>query len=124
MKRLLLMTLVVCLPLALMAQDDDLYFTPKKKNQTTTTTSSYQGSYNSRTSSWNNPSVEVYNTNARSDDEYNRRFSNYGGAYQTGEVTTRILFLLPSKLWKEKTPRSVMKTTTIAVAYSVSVVPV
>lgn len=61
--------------------DDDLYFTPSKKqsaNMSATIESVRTQGMSSR------PTLEVYSNNNRSEDEYNRRYSNYAGSWQTG----------------------------------------
>jgi hypothetical protein len=75
MKRLLLMMIVLTAPIVMMAQDDDLYFTPSKKASKTTTSST---------------DIEVYNTNARNEDEYNRRgiTNGYAGSYSSDDYQT------------------------------------
>lgn len=65
------------------AQDDDLYFTPKKKAQKAAQVApAVVRPYNVTVVNAASPSVEVYNSNSRDDDEYNRR-SNYAGTWQT-----------------------------------------
>ena len=80
MKRLLLMTLILSAPIIMMAQDDDLYFTPSKKAAKTSAVRSSVRSNN----------IEVYNTNARDEDEYNRRnmSAGYAGSYTTDGYQT------------------------------------
>jgi hypothetical protein len=77
MKRLLFLTLSL-MPLLSMAQDDDLYFTPTKKRAKNVNTSAQV--YNVTDDS--DRKYSVYSNNTRSDDEYNRRYSNTDGAYQ------------------------------------------
>lgn len=68
-KFFLTVALVLSAALAVQAQDDDdLYFTPTKKSQKTSAVQT----------------VKVYSDNGRDDDEYNRRYSAYAGAWQTG----------------------------------------
>lgn len=69
-KFFLTIALVLSATLAVQAQDDDdLYFTPTKKSQKTSAARVTQ---------------KVYSDNGRDDDEYNRRYTGYAGAWQTG----------------------------------------
>lgn len=80
MKRLLLMALVLSAPLFMMAQDDDLYFSPSRKAAKTS----------AGASSVRSNDIEVYNTNARDEDEYNRRnmSAGYAGSYSSDSYQT------------------------------------
>ncbi len=69
-KFFLTIALVLSATLAVQAQDDDdLYFTPTKKSQKTSAARVTQ---------------KVYSDNDRDDDEYNRRYTGYADAWQTG----------------------------------------
>ena len=63
--------------------DDDLYFTPSKK-QSRNMSATVENVTATQMGTSSRPTLEVYNNNSRSDDEYNRRFSNYAGSWQTG----------------------------------------
>lgn len=98
MKKLLLLLMLTtqCLYNIAKAQDDDMYFTSSKSKTTNNTSSSAYNSSNSNSkasytltpvaiSTPNNttvrvsstsPSVVSYTTNARNEDEYNRRYTN------------------------------------------------
>ena len=70
--------------LTVSAQDDDLYFTParKKAKQTDVPAAVTPAPRNVTVVNAARPQLEVYNTNSRNDDEYNRR-GNYSGTWQT-----------------------------------------
>lgn len=88
MKPLVLLTLMLLPSVTMVAQDDDdMYFVPRNKdtktNQSTSTSVRNTGTYTSRYTGVGSSDIEVYNTNSRSADEYNRRYSNYSGSYGT-----------------------------------------
>jgi len=84
MKGLIIASLLSVLPLYLWAQDDALYFTPSK-NEPVPAASQRQTS--ARTSDYTRGEVVDYGVNRRSEDEYNRRYANYGGSYASGEAS-------------------------------------
>ena len=86
-KLTLALTLAFAASIAMQAQDDDLYFTPSKKKSTPAVVTSSQR-YQPIDTEAARPSVEVYNNSSRTDDDYNRRYSNYAGSWQTGGGAT------------------------------------
>ncbi len=87
MKRAILVLLSVIASVHLYAQDDDMYFSNKMDGeveavQTTTSARTNSSLYRSRTASFDNSKLAVYNSNSRDDDEYNRRYS-FSSGYQT-----------------------------------------
>ncbi len=82
MKRLLLTTMIVALPVFMMAQDDDMYFVPSQKPTQTTDVRYDNSQLRTSATGISSPGVAVYNTRSRDDDEYNRRYSAYGGTFQ------------------------------------------
>lgn len=93
MKRLVTLALIL-VPLLSMAQDD-LYFTSSKKAKEAAQKRA-ASSMNARTQTVVAPTVVDYNSNTRSEDEYNRRyvysgdFQNAGGAYMDDSLAARI----------------------------------
>lgn len=72
-----------------MAQDDDdMYFTSSKKTTKTSAPVRTQGKSVTTIISDRAPKIEVYNSNARSDDEYNRRYNYNNGTAQEEQVDT------------------------------------
>ncbi len=72
-----------------MAQDDDdMYFTSSKKTAKTNAPVRTQSKSVTTIISDRAPKIEVYNSNARSDDEYNRRYSYDNVPVQEEEVDT------------------------------------
>jgi len=86
MKRLLLLAFVL-VPLLSMAQDD-LYFTSSKKAKEAAQKRA-TASMNARTETVPAPTIVDYNSNTRSEDEYNRRYM-YGGQYVEDSLAARI----------------------------------
>ena len=78
MKRLVTLA-VILVPLLSMAQDD-LYFTSSKKAKEAAQKRA-ASSMNARTQTVVAPTVVYYNSNTRSEDEYNRRYV-YSGDFQ------------------------------------------
>ena len=93
MKRLVTLALIL-VPLLSMAQDD-LYFTSSKKAKEAAQKRA-ASSMSARTQTVVAPTVVDYNSNTRSEDEYNRRyvysgdFQNAGGAYMDDSLAARI----------------------------------
>ncbi len=80
MRSLLVFTLLLSSVLA-NAQDDEMYFTSRKKSKTTTSTyaapnSSVRTQTQSDAYNYGDNSTVDYGMSRRSDDEYNRRYSN------------------------------------------------
>lgn len=85
MKKWMFITAVLAFPISMMAQDDDgMYFVPKKKADTSASASNTRPVTQVTGQTGQRPALEVYNTNSRDEDEYNRRYDGYTGAYQTG----------------------------------------
>ena len=86
MKRLFLLSLAVLPFVNTMAQDDDLYFKPDMtgvvEDVQTAPAADRNASRRSSVYVRDNSKLAVYNTNARDEDEYNRRYSSVAG-YQT-----------------------------------------
>lgn len=93
MKRLVTLALIL-VPLLSMAQDD-LYFTSSKKAKEAAQKRA-ASSMSARTQTVVAPTVVDYNSNTRSEDEYNRRYvysgdlQNAGGAYMDDSLAARI----------------------------------
>lgn len=84
MKRAILIVLSVITAVHLYAQDDDMYFSNNMSGEVESVQAptSTDASYKSRPMSYDKSKLAVYNTNARNDDEYNRRYS-FSSSYQT-----------------------------------------
>ncbi|MCQ2076162.1 MAG: hypothetical protein MJZ20_03875 [Bacteroidaceae bacterium] len=78
MKRFLIFAIIsVFFGVNMTAQDDDMYFTTSSKKQKSETKAPVRTQRNSVTTIISNsaPTIEVYNTNSRNEDEYNRRYT-------------------------------------------------
>ncbi len=82
MKRLFLLSLAALPFINISAQDDDLYFTPDMNGVVEEVQANKPSTGRVDDSVYENSKYSVYNTNARDEDEYNRRY-NFSGGYQT-----------------------------------------